>query len=275
MNRIFSAMLAVLLIISLIGCGGRDKSDDKTASVPSRPGYWSELKISADALCNKYVSADTKVRVSGIINDINPIIEPSLSDFYYEYKRTESDSLTAIGIEGLPVLLSFCERETASKGDPLYRSLLSGVFFAICRTDIKEIETTEELSSDEERELTVKFYRYAKKRIAEIMASDKSTAEKISELRHFGILSIPEVRAEIDKGNKGFEAYFTAIGVHLSVPEFMNFMADPNSEETTDQRYDKIKVSEGSEGFDYKIWLGENEKALDTFFKFMNEYSAE
>lgn len=274
MKRILTLILSVLLILSLSGCKGKDKADDKTASKPSKPAYWSELQNSADELCNKYVSADTKVRISGIINDINPIMEPAWSDFYYEYRRTESDSLTAIGIEGLPVLLSVLERENAAKGDPLYGSFLRGVFFAVCRTDVKEAETIEEVASDEDRELSVEFYRYAKKRAAEIISSDKSTAEKIIELRHFGILSIPEVKTEIDKGNKEFESYFTAIGLHLSVPEFMNIMADGESEATTEERYDNIKSAEGTKDFNYKTWLKENEKALDTFFKFMNEYSA-
>ncbi|MBQ9768929.1 MAG: hypothetical protein IJW27_01875 [Clostridia bacterium] len=274
MKKLLAVILSVLLILSLSGCGGKDKADDKTASKPSKPAYWSELQNSADELCNKYVSADTKVRISGIINDINPIMEPAWSDFYYEYRRTESDSLTAIGIEGLPVLLSVLERENAAKGDLLYGSFLRGVFFAVCRTDIKEAEAIEELASDEDRELSVEFYRYAKKRAAEIISSDKSTAEKIIELRHFGILSIPEVRTEIDKGDKEFESYFTAIGLHLSVPEFMNIIADSESTETTDTRYDKIKAVEGSAEFNYTVWLNKNEMALDTFFKFMNEYSA-
>ena len=274
MKKILTATLSVLLIVSLIGCGGKEKADDKTASNSDKPSYWSELEVSADALCNKYLSPDTKNKVSKIIYDINPIIDPSQSDFYYEYSRTESDSLTAIGLEGLPVILSVSEREKASKGDPLYRSFLSGVFFALCRTDVKEIEAIEELGRDQNKELTASFYGYSKKKIAEIISAEKSVDEKISELRHFGIIAIPEIEIEIAKGNNEYEAYFTAIGLHLSVPEFMNIMADSKSEKTTEERYDDIKSAEGTKDFNYKTWLKENEKALDTFFKFMNEYSA-
>ena len=124
MKKILTAALSVLLIVSLIGCGGKEKADDKTASNSDKPSYWSELEVSADALCNKYLSPDTKNKVSKIIYDINPIIDPSQSDFYYEYSRTESDSLTAIGLEGLPVILSVSEREKASKDLPFLQTLI-------------------------------------------------------------------------------------------------------------------------------------------------------
>ena len=67
MKKILTAALSVLLIVSLIGCGGKEKADDKTASNSDKSSYWSELEVSADALCNKYLSPDTKNKVSKII----------------------------------------------------------------------------------------------------------------------------------------------------------------------------------------------------------------
>ena len=79
--------------------------------------------------------------------------------------------------------------------------------------------------------------------------------------------------ASKEKGDKEYEQFFVGLGLHIDVPEFKRRM--PNYFLSWQERFDTTAFLEGSENFDYKVWLDENEEDLNNLFKFLDAYCAE
>jgi len=234
-------------------------------------------------ICKKHLSEGEIERTVSFINDIDFEASPEWSSYFYDYRRSDSDKLTEIGVGGIPVLLTgyvddidFDANDYYGGSNRLYKGFLAHGFYAICRTDLHEITNTYGVYDDmASRSFISFFYNRAKTESAKIIASDKTVKEKLDEIKFFGILVLPEIIAEINKGNEEYAEYFTTIGLHLTVPEFMDIIVDSSSSETKDQKYERIKTAEGSENFDYNAWYAENKEDLDNLFKFLDAYCAE
>ena len=210
-------------------------------------------------------------------------IEPKFNGMYaleYSSARESCDNLVSIGIKGIPVLMMEeyrMEENILNQGYNNANSTRSLFYeeclYALLRVDRNAVRS---LSFSEEgitRQNQVSFYRNAQSQIPKILREGSSANDKTEKLRNFGILAIPYVTEEIEKGNTEYEAYFAAIGLHMETPEFMTYMTDFSM--SWEERFEKEGFMDGAEDFDYKVWLSENEEDLDNLFKFLDAYCAE
>ena len=196
------------------------------------------------------------------------------SGYCYFFEREYSDNLCQVGYKGLPVLLTEIDKRLKSGDKSNIPDSFISIVYALLR--IYEIDVDKIDDDGNARSLKETFYMTyvgSKKQVPKIIKSKKGIEEKIVELRDFGILAIPYVLEQIEKGNAQYESYFTAIGLHMDTVEFMTYMS--TIDWPWEQGYDKEGFMDGAEDFDYKVWLSENEEDLDNLFKFLEAYCAE
>ena len=266
-------ILAVLLLISAVAC---EKAP--TDSTEPKPTDVTPSEAVAD-IYNLYGTVDNAdEQTSDFIN----AIKPEINGYRVEYwtSRESCDKLVSIGIEGIPILMRelYAQEEDIVKNGYNRINSSRALFYEECLYALLRVDrnAVRSWSNNEEgvvRKNLVTFYNNAISQIPIVLQEKSAFNENIIKLREFGILSIPFITNEIKKGNTEYEAYFTAIGLHMDVPEFMVYMTDYNL--SWEERYEKDGFMDGAEDFDYKIWLEENEEDLDNLFKFLEAYCAE
>ncbi len=234
---------------------------------------------SSGGLCNqgtaidKVLSEEEQKKFVEFIEGINPEYQLFQSGVFYGDYKYESDKLVSVGIKGLPVLLTELEK-MENNLDEHYRCM----FFMACvnaiwRVNPISMQSVADVSNSKgyEKNVISAFYKNVNADAQKIVKSDKTITEKLHLLRRFGILAVPFVEQELNKGNTEYEEFFLELGLHLLVPEFMEIFGDPNH--MPEESYEILKNSNGAESFDYKVWLSENRTDLDNMFKFLDEYT--
>ena len=201
----------------------------------------------------------------------------------YDDVKKDSDELVEIGYEGLPVLIQIMNEQANNDNYSFFDlSFWSAGTCAILRIDPNHKYMS--YTSDGEhynpchKESICLFYEKSIEEIPQILFSELNTEEKIFQLRYYGIFAIPFVVAEIEDGKTEYIPFFIEIGLHLSVPEYMEYMTIYNStynDIPINERYINIRNDPKAKDFDYKVWLSENEETLDNLFKFLDAYCAE
>ena len=216
---------------------------------------------------------EIKVYIDGLAEE-KELDLMAYSGYCYFYEREYSDELIRVGYKGLPVLITEIEKKVEASENYLICDFLSSGVYALLRVNELSIydENNREYANSTKK-VFCELYKASRNNIPKIMKSRKSIEDKIVELRDFGILAIPYVLEQIEKGNAQYESYFTAIGLHMDTAEFMTYMS--TIDWPWEQGYDKEGFMDGAEDFDYKVWLSENEEDLDNLFKFLDAYCAE
>lgn len=286
--RLFYLAVIVSLIITLLSA----------CSVPESPVYKFDLNYSQAA----GLSADEITEIQTYLISIAPKLDLSLSQSSYRDYYNASNKAAQVGIHGMPALAELAhskEKLAVLCSKPLYdeysfQEFYSNVFIALLRTDrnfwytcaqengpdfIKIPTNSFNNAADIFSTGTHSHRNYAflwtksQQEIPKIISSKVSFECKISSLKQYGLISIPFVVKEINKGHSEYEAYFTAIGLHMDTPEFMSYMTDYSL--PWEERFEKEGFMDGAEDFDYRVWLSENEEDLENLFKFLDAYCAE
>ncbi len=212
---------------------------------------------------------------------------PWAENISYYMAKDGLESISAIGIKGLPVLiyktieiedidyLDVNDETEVALGDELARFRLF-VFTSMLRVDnysfshpiIEQPAIGQKPSED-----FYGFWKYAKAELPKISSSDVSIDEKLDKYVEFGLFAVPYVKEEIAWGQSEYEKYFALVGAHLTTADYMKVI---NSTDTmtpipTVEEVEKSLLESGKD-FDYKKWLNENEEDLNNLYKFLDEY---
>ena len=266
-NKRFNILIILICIcIGLCGCGTSNLEEDSVNDV-KKPYTLTD-----------YLSSDEIAQYEKEILSIE--LSTDSIDWRLSYKEhpEESGLLYHIGIRGLPVLIDKTKCFEPPLIDPgvsteHYRKFWFNGVIALLRCNERLLDP----GGDGNIEVLDDLLFNAEERCLKIISSLGSTNSKIKQLREYGLLAIPYVVDEIEKGNSGFERFFTDIGLHLTTEEYMSYISDTYSPivDRDSARYDLIRNHPKAEDFDYKVWLSENEEDLDNLFKFLDAYCAE
>ena len=262
-TKITCIILAVLLLISAVACEKSQTEAAQQTTIDPLEGVITEEEYNV-----------IQTRINDIVQETHMNLLP-YSGYMYFFEREQSDKLSeAVGYKGLPVLITEIEKKVEAEENYLHCAFCASTVYALLRIDELSISDRE---SPEYRNCTKKafysLYTNAKTQISDILKKEISTNEKISALRRCGIIAVPYVMSEIEKGNTEFEKYFTAIGLHMETPEYMIYMSD--RDRLWEHGFEQEGFMDGAEDFDYKVWYEENEEDLDNLFKFLDAYCAE
>lgn len=264
-------ILAVLLLISAVACekvptdSTEPKPTDVTQQTPIDP---------LEGVISDQEYGEIQAHINDIIEETHMSLLP-YSGYVYFFQREQSDKLSeAVGYKGLPVLITEIEKIFDEKEHFNDSEFLAASVFALLRVDALESRYRE---TPDRRTCNKKGfclrYKDSQEQVPEILKMKISTDEKFKKLREFGILAIPYILEELEKGNTEYEKYFTAIGLHMETPEYMIYMSD--CERLWEHGFDQEGFMDGAEDFDYKVWYEENKEDLDNLFKFLDAYCAE
>ena len=264
--KIFALLFSLILISTLCSCN--QSSEDALESI-----------VTEDAL-KSIMTAEEINQLSVFADGIEPSYKGEMSAVYYVHVKESADKLSQVGTKGTAFLISELDRFTGRDDEYLRKGFFSAVTLAIWRTSPKAVRGAawqyfdqKEHYNEFEKECIVGFYKQANKRIPKIIAANESLDLKLDKLKTYGIISIPFIVDEINRGHSEYARYFIEIGLHLSTPEFMEFFGDLLLSD--EEKREKIVNHPKAENFDYKVWLSENEEDLDNLFKFLDAYCAE
>ena len=270
-TKISCIILAVLLLISTAAC--KQAPPDITQQKPSDVTQ-QKPKDPLEGVITTEEYNEIKSYIYGVLDEIELDLL-AYSGYVYFFKREESDKLSEIGYKGLPVLITEIEKNVESGQVNVYCQFLASSVYALLRVD--ELAIMRDEDNGEYDRCTKKvfclLYSNAKNQIPKILKEKISTEEKIIKLREFGILAVPYILDAIETGHTEYETFFTAIGLHMDIPEYMNYMSDRDS--LWEHGFEKEGFMDDAEEFDYKAWLSENEEDLDNLFKYLDAYCAE
>ncbi len=290
MKRIISLLLILCLLFSVAGCGETARS-----KAPEYILNYSDSDVLSD---QEYDN------IEAFINTIYPdFLHVDLVT--YDQGPEVFDKCMQIGIRGIPVIvdrLKFIETDPDTATDlwlnKYFYGLAAGAnryasFLALCSRGMtrsaKYFCAYDESSHPNVSGSATTYYcflKYAKENIPKIINSDAEIHEKLKSLSVFGVYALPYVLAQIDAGNTEYEEYLIYIGLHLSTSEYMK-IADKYHVTIDDvEEYDfgienlegqinELLVSGDRDGFDYKVWLSENEDDLNILFKYIDDFCAE
>ena len=190
---------------------------------------------------------------------------------HYGCALAASNKMCSVGLEGVPVIADLAVHDERFLDKSYPEDFLFGGIYVILRTDPSFASKCGD--SKERSVVLAEFYLASKKSCPKIIKSKKTIEEKIIELRDFGVLALPYVIKQIEKGKSEYIPFFAAIGLHLSHKDYAHLaMLTHHYNETL---YSDAEYIAGAEDFDYKVWLSENEEDLDNLFKFLEAYCAE
>lgn len=175
----------------------------------------------------------------------------------------ESKELANIGIGGIPLLMEKLESGTVKgKREAFY---IEGLYnlLTIDRMDILLDPEYFDTSSPYHPEYAgiKKLVTESKIAIPEIIASSHSVEDKIEELSKYGVLSIPYINNQIEKGENEYSSYFTKIGLQYT-PEERIDMANSELEPSSDPSLTD-EISTAKSDFDYEEWNNTNHYDLE------------
>ena len=182
-----------------------------------------------------------------------------------------ADEMCNVGIEGVPVIaeLLITDSPIFERGFP--QDYLMHGMYLILRIEPNEAHGCK--GSYQINDCIADFYSLSKTECPKIISSGNSVKDNLAELRRYGVYAIPYVLKEIQNGFDEYTAFFTEIGLHLSVREYARLVIEKHIYD--DEVYSDAEYNKGAEDFDYKVWYEENKEDLDNLFKFLDAYCAE
>lgn len=201
------------------------------------------------------------------------------------------NKLSTVGIKGLPILIekSLFEREEILNNHETWCKaiLRSKVVEGVLRIDAGIEACAGSVDSNNRYLVLYNFARFSKEDLTEALESTMPFEEKMEIYHKYGIVSVPYVLKELEKGNEEFEDFFIMIGAHLTTPEYW-LIIEPYyyHDERTGQllmgwnstkegRIAALAEHEKAETFDYKVWLEENEEDLNFLYEYLDAYCEE
>ena len=214
------------------------------------------------------------------------VLYPKQPEFY--------NKLSTVGIKGLPVLIekSLFEREEIVNNHKTYcaailRSKVVEGVLRVSKSDYYAPRKSTYVDENDRYLVLYNFARFSKEDLTETLESTMAFEEKMEIYCKFGIVSVPYVLKELEKGNKEFEEFFILIGAHITTPEYW-LITEPyyyHEERTGHLRLSgypakeikaaALKEHEKAETFDYKVWLEENEEDLNFLYEYLDAYCEE
>ncbi len=270
-TKIICIILAVLLSISTVAC--KQVSSDLAEQTSSNQLNQTPIDP-LEGVMSEEEYAEIQTEINGILQETHTDLLP-FSGYTYFFLREQSDKLSeTAGYKGIPVLITEIEKMFDVKDRFNDCEFLAATVCALLRVD----SLTMKYRKDPGHRIGTKegfCHRYmdSQEQVPEILKMKIGTEEKIKKLREFGILAVPYVLEEIEKGNDEYASYFTAIGLHMEIPEYMIYMSD--RDRLWEHGFEQEGFMEGTEDFDYKVWYEENKEDLDNLFKFLDAYCAE
>lgn len=257
--------IALYFVFCSIGCNESLDNIDKT--------------ITAEEIAIKTILSQAEYdKIADTINDNFPNdIDYNLSYVAYNQYADAFNKSFSVGYKGLPVLIGEIEKnynDDSSSVPVLYGewSVTIHYYYEVFSV-LARIPYIHELSDCYKGDIKKDIVNIR----TEISTNINSTLlveDKISTLRTFGVLAIPAVLSELEKGNAAFENFFVAAGLHLSDQKYAE-LVDVYSQQYNPNIINSDEFMDGAEDFDYKVWLEENEEDLDNLFKFLDAYCAE
>ena len=280
MKRIISLLLIISLFLLFVGCNDTVSSQSSSQNEPS--DVISETpNVSAKEVLDEILTQEEQQNYFDTIYDIE--FGPPIGNYCYFDAPEAHSKLFSIGLKGVPMLIyenayygSVDEPHMNTEGSichfHFYIALASLLRANECTVYGKAPKTGNYF-----RENLYHFFNDAKTTCPQIMKLSIDTDEKFRMLRKYGILAIPYVLEEIDKGNSCFETYFQEIGAHLTTEEYAEAVCFYNVDTISghDELYDKVHNHPKAQNFNYKVWLSENGEDLNNLFDFIDAFCAE
>ena len=259
-------VLCALLCVSLFGCGGESASDDEKAALDT---------VLTEAEQKEY---------SKIIDDIEYPKNPDWSFVWYYGISDAVDDTSAVGLKGLPVLITkSVENESLSgSSNEFAEGIVKSNYQFFSFAAIAKINYYSDLIGNVMKP-SLNYHNLndaVKNRLPEISSTENSPENKLLAYRDYGVFAAPYVIKEIEAGNTELEPFFGLIGAHLSVHEHMTLLDryDPvkykDTPPPTKEEIDAMLI-EGAKDFDYKKWYAENKTDIENLEKFLDAYCAE
>ncbi len=252
--RNLTVLVSILCLLSLVGCQNVSNhiknEEDKFFSVRNLNR-------------NEYDEIYTYI----ITNEPDWMSKEALSinhePFYWSVLA--SQKICSVGIKGIPVLIDVMNDENVEN---IFRISLSQGMYTILR--VNQMEPNPNTYC---KESIIEFYKRAKSQVPLVIKSQEDFEIKLAKLVKYGIYAVPFIVEEIEKGDIEYQEFFTSIGLHLNHETFAKMAAF--SYVYCDDMHLKEDFLQGSDDFDYKVWLSENEEDLNNLFKFLDAYCAE
>ncbi len=221
-----------------------------------------------------------------------------LSQIGAHHAQPEVIYISEIGIRGIPVLLEVLKEleiqrsnEENSHEENVLIMVKQGIFETSMYTILHSTDyhcgktfvedaaplhkVPEHSSMQGSKAMMSCFFLTAEAEIPKILESDTDIPSKFPKLARFGILAIPYILPEIEKGETEYEKYFTYIGLHLASKDFIKTSISIHYEERWEELQQDENYTKGAEDFDYKEWLDENANDIRALLKYIEEYTQE
>lgn len=269
-RTLFVYILCFILVF--VGCGEHGYTD-----TPKQP--------TAKEVLDEILTEEEQRQIIEHIYDIK--FKPHIFDIQcYTQSQEAHSKLYEISLKELPILVYttcfFDENRETLNGIMTYPNFCFGIIAMLHANEVEFYYSRAVSNTDIDwktyyREWFFAFFKNAEEECSKVIASDNTIDDKIETLANYGILAIPYVKEEIDKGNLEYEVFFTEIGLHMTTENFATVGCYfNNSELYINHKYSEIRDNyPAAEDFDYKVWLSENEEDLDNLFKFLDAYCAE
>ncbi len=286
MKRIISLLLILCLLFSVAGCGDNKTAQSGSLSDPSG-GITKTVNLSAKEVLDEILTQEEQQNYSDIMLGLkffNPKYTAGGNCCYHEAPEQHT-TLFSLGIKGLPMLIyetayhnSYTEEPHSTADGAISHGHFQNAIIRMLRVDELASFDIKSDTQNPHRDDFYSFFKDAKVNCPQIIKSSIDTNAKITKLRKYGMLAIPYVKEEIDKGDLSLESYFREIGIHLATEEFSEIVCsyrDYAFNEYDEQLREKVYNHPKAEGFDYKVWLSENKEDLNNLFKFLDAYCGE
>ncbi len=284
--KVLFYILVLFMCVSLASC---KETAVTTSSLPNKPD--NVLNVSdfstTNEVINKFYSNNEREEILYFIDSVEFRWDPLLSGAQYNLTNESVRTLSSIEIKGLPLLIErIFEYESLRKDEYfMYETARGAVLaedYSLTMHCILRIEYPLFLLLCNESELNVAWSDVCYKAWSEIKDSLEKTLnanisadEKLKFYRKMGMLSVPYVVKELEKGNTELETFFALVGAHLTTEEYLLSVErdDYANPRISSEEFDSALIA-SSEGFNYKLWVEENQKDINNLFEYLDEHCA-
>ncbi len=269
MKKLFVIILILAFSICLLLTACSNQALNNSSISSNKESSLASSKFNSSF--NEQASSDKNdsqeaTRVEKILKDIGFGEKVSLlSDTSYRSRKEEHKQLFAVGLEGIPELM---KKIYDSKSYDSYDSFLLHGIYSLLRMDNFNLLALKYPISLTEEEAFQAFLSDSRKDIPDIIASNMSNQEKVSELRKYGVLCIPYLTKDMINSSNEYQQLFVSIGLHMEVDEWMEHVIAAED----DNWYKSKEFLKGSDSFNYKRWLKDNEKDLTALNEYINSF---
>ena len=206
------------------------------------------------------------------------------------------DELSTVGLRGITVLIDktldydesvWPEDKDGNMTNALLSLARSLAVSGILRIDEYTYYAPKDiyLDADNRHLILYNFIKCATQELSEAFESEIAYEDKMSVYRKYGLMSVPFVKKEIEKGNGEFEKYFILVGAHIDTAEFFKYtestiVIKENGKKglhipSLEEEVAALEGRKNAATFDYKVWLAENEEDLNFLYTYLEYYLEE